>query len=60
MVSKPLDDTEAKEEELDALVAMYLQGVKGRKVVRSLEDRYSCQVTVSSPLATVVVDRKDT
>ena len=49
MVSKPLDDTEAKEEELDALVAMYLQGVKGRKVVQSLEDRYSCQVTVSSP-----------
>ena len=49
MVSKLLDDIEGKEEELDAVVAMYLQGVRGCKDVQSLENRYSCKVTVSSP-----------
>ena len=49
MVRKLLYDTEGKEEELDAVVAMYLQGVRGCKDVQSLENRYSCKVTVSSP-----------
>ena len=49
MVSKFLSDTKRKEEELDPVVAMYLQGVRGRKEVRSLESKYNCQITVSSP-----------
>ena len=50
MAGKLLDDTEAMEEEMDAVVAMYLQGgVRGRKVVQSLENGYGCKVTVSSP-----------
>ena len=49
MVSKHLNDIKREEEELDPVVAMYLQGVRGRKEVRSLESKYNCQITVSSP-----------